>query len=141
MTGPIIDMNLDSGGVMGRIDINNQTPESLSLMGDNYFESGKYVQAIDIYRKVLELNPKDVDTYNDLGLSLHYIKQSNEAVDILKKGAQIDPNYQNIWLSLGFVLAQTGRNNEAKVTLQHTKMINPDSPQGQEAGKLLDYLK
>lgn len=141
VTGPIIDMNIEKGGVMDRLDIDAKSPEDLALMGDKYFESGNYIQAIALYRKVLALNPKDVDTYNDLGLSLHYTNQSNEAVDILRQGAQLNPNYQNIWLSLGFVLTQTGRNDEAKIALQHTQKINPASPQGQEAAKLLEYLR
>lgn len=138
--GPIIDPNL-SGGVMERLDMDSQSPESLALLGDKYFESGDFTQAIDIYRKVLELNPKDVDTHNDLGLSLYYTNRSNEALDILRKGTQLDPNYQNIWLSLGFVLTKTARNDEAITVLQKTADINPDTPQGQEAKNLLQLLK
>ncbi|MBI4825048.1 MAG: tetratricopeptide repeat protein [Nitrospirae bacterium] len=140
VTGPIIDTNM-GGGVMAKLDTNDKSPESLALMGDKYFEGGQYVQAISVYRKVLELNPKDVDTYNDLGLSLHYTRQTDEAIDILKKGTQLDSNYQNIWLSLGYVLAQSARNDEAKIVLKHTVDINPNSPQGEEAGKWLDNLK
>ncbi|MDO8283190.1 MAG: tetratricopeptide repeat protein [Thermodesulfovibrionia bacterium] len=141
VTGPIIDTNLGNGGVMARLDTEGKSPESLSLMGDKYFENGQYVQAISVYRKVIELNPKDVDTYNDLGLSLHYTRQTDEAIDVLRKGSQLDPNYQNIWLSLGYVLAQSARNDEAKIVLQHTEKINPNSPQGQEARNWLNNLK
>jgi len=139
VTGPIIDPNL-SGGVMDRLELNSQSPESLAILGDRYFESGNYVQAIKAYRKALEKNPMDVDTYNDLGLSLQYIGQPNEAIDILRQGSQLDPNYQNVWLSLGFVLFQSAKNEEASTALKHAAEINPNTPQGLEAKKILESL-
>jgi tetratricopeptide (TPR) repeat protein len=140
VTGPIIDMNIQGGGVMNKLDLDGKSPESLALLGDQYFESGSYIQAIDVYTKVIELNPKDADTYNDLGLALHYTGQSIEAIDILKKGTEADPNYQNVWLSLGYVLTSTTRNAEAKIALQKAVMINPNTAQGQEANRMLQTI-
>ncbi len=140
LTGPIIDSGIQGGSVMEKLELDGKSPESLAQIGDQYFESGRYIQAIDIYRRVLELNPKDADTYNDLGLALHYTGQSIEAVSMFKKGAEADPNYQNIWLSLGYVLAQSGRNEEAKSALQTAVDLNPNSLQGQEAGKMIQTI-
>jgi tetratricopeptide (TPR) repeat protein len=134
--GPIIDM-YQGGSAMDKLDLDNQSPESLALLGDQYFESGRYIQAIDVYRKVIELAPNDVDTYNDLGLALFYTGQPDEAIDILSKGTQVDPNYQNTWLSLGFILSQTARNDEAKLALQKAAEIDPNSAMGQEATRML----
>jgi tetratricopeptide (TPR) repeat protein len=140
VTGPIID-TYQGGNAMDKLDLDNQSPESLALLGDRYFESGRYVPAIEVYRKVLELDPNDVDTYNDLGLSLFYTGQPDQAIDNLRKGTQINPNYQNVWLSLGFVLSQTARTDEAKLALQKAVDINPDTPMGQEAARMLQqYL-
>ncbi|MBI4843532.1 MAG: tetratricopeptide repeat protein [Nitrospirae bacterium] len=141
VTGPIIDTNTGAGGVIDRLNIDNKSPEAIAAAADRYFESGNYLQAIDLYKKAIELKPQDVDAYNDLGLSLHYIRRSNEAIDILQKGTKINPRYQNIWLSLGFVLAQSGRNDEAKIVLKQAQDINPETPQGVEAKSLLQMLK
>lgn len=120
------------------VDTNN--PQELAILGDRYFEARNYAQAIEIYKKVLELNPSDVDTYNDLGLAYHYTGRSNSAIDTLRKGGEIDPSYQRVWISLGYVLMSVGQNEEAKPALQKAVNLNPGNEVGIEAKKMLDSL-
>jgi tetratricopeptide (TPR) repeat protein len=122
-----------------RVDTGN--PESLALLGDKYFENNRFEQAIIIYERVLELNPKDVDTYNDLGLALHYTGRSDVAIETLKKGIKVMPSYQRIWLSLGFVLTSTKKNEEAKTALKKAIELDPNTEMGQEAKRILALLK
>jgi len=116
-------------------------PKELALLGDRYFETGRFADAVQIYQKVLEKDPNDIDTYNDMGLALHYIKQSDAAIDILKKGAQIMPSYQRLWMSLGFIQMAVGKNDEARKSLEKAVELNPRNDVGEEARKLLDSLK
>ncbi|MBI5056858.1 MAG: tetratricopeptide repeat protein [Nitrospirae bacterium] len=118
-----------------------EDPKELALLGDKYFESGRYDVAVQIYEKTLQKNPDDVDTYNDMGLALHYLKRSNDAINALKKGTQIAPSYQRVWLSLGFILMSTGRNDEAKTALRKAAELNPQTDMGQEAMRILGSLK
>ena len=67
--GPLMDTNLNSVSAVDKLAADTDDPQALAQLGDNYFESGNYGQAIEIYKKVLVLNPKDIDTYNDLGLA------------------------------------------------------------------------
>jgi len=139
--GPIVDAgSVKSGGFMKEIEGIND-PKQLAHLGDKYFENNRYAEAIEAYEKVLKINPKDADTYNDLGLALHYTARSEKAVEILKKGAEVNPSFQRIWLSLGFVLTTTGKNKEAEVALNKAIALDPDSTQGQEAKRLLVFIK
>lgn len=115
-------------------------PQSLARLGDQYFESNNYKQAIEIYKKVLEDNPGDIDTFNDLGLAYHYTGNSGLAEEVLMKGVEINPEFQRIWLSLGYVLKYSGKNEEARSVLQKTVDIDPDSEVGQEAIRMLGQL-
>lgn len=118
-------------------------PENAELrarLGDLYFENARFEKAIQEYQKVLVLNAQDVDTYNDLGLALHYTGRSGTAIDTLKKGTAVNPSFQRIWLSLGFVLASTGRNEEAREILQKAIQINPDTDIGVEAERMLKLI-
>jgi tetratricopeptide (TPR) repeat protein len=134
MTPPSLDPLMDR-------DFDRVIPvEELEVVGDKYFENRRFAQAIEIYEKVLELNPDDVDTYNDLGLAYHYTGKSSIAVDILKKGARIIPSYQRIWLSLGFILMSVGNNEEAKSALKEAVDLNPETDVGQEAKRMLGLL-
>ena len=139
--GPLVDSDAGKVVPLDQLGINTKDPASLASLGDKYFESNNFQQAIIIYEKVLELNPKDVDTYNDLGLALHYTGQSDSSIQTLKKGTEVVPSYQRIWLSLGFVLASKGMNEEAKPALKKAIEIDPNSTMGQESKRILGLLK
>jgi tetratricopeptide (TPR) repeat protein len=115
-------------------------PKALAQLGDRYFEGGRYVEAVDIYNKVLSLDPNDVDTYNDLGLAYQYLKQPDKAIETLRKGSEIMPSYQRIWISLGFVLSSAGNNTEAKTALSKAVELGPDTPVGIEAKRMLGQI-
>ncbi len=135
------EFNAKERKFLEKIDKDPRNPELQANLGDIYFENNRFEQAVERYRKVLELNPSDVDTYNDLGLALHYTGRSGNALDTLKKGVKVDPSYQRIWLSLGFVLASAGRNEEARKALNTAVDLAPGTDIGKEAKKLLLLLK
>jgi tetratricopeptide (TPR) repeat protein len=141
VTGPIRDSGTIAPLPFEKEGIDTESPEALARLGDRYFESSRFEQAAEIYKKVLKLNPNDVDTYNDLGLALHYSGKSDEGVEILQRGAAVNPFFQRIWLSLGFVLASLGKNEEAKPALQKAQEIDPDSEPGREAQRILGLLQ
>ncbi len=117
--------------------VDTSDPLSLARLGDEYFESSNYKQAIEIYKKALEINPNDIDTLNDLGLAYHYTGNSDLAEEALIKGTETDPGFQRIWLSLGYVLKSVGKNEEAISILQKTVELDPGSEVGQEAIRML----
>jgi tetratricopeptide (TPR) repeat protein len=116
-------------------------PILLADLGDERFSQRRYQDAIDIYRRVLELAPDDVDTHNDLGLALHYSGDSSQALQVLKKGAEKDPKFQRIWLTLGFVQLHTNERPEAVYALRQAIALGADSQVGQEAERLLQTLE
>lgn len=120
------------------VDISD--PQSLARLGDQYFENNNFKQAIEIYKKVLEINPDDVDTFNDLGLAYHYTGNSALAEEVLIKGTETAPAFQRIWLTLGYVLKSSGKNEQAKVVLQKTVEMGFNNEIGQEAIKMLGEL-
>lgn len=115
-------------------------PVLLAQLGDERFRQRQYQDAIRIYRRVLELNPADVDTYNDLGLALHSSGESGQALEVLKQGVEKDPKFQRIWLTLGFVQMHTAERPEAGYALQEAIKLDPDNGVGQEAKRMLERL-
>jgi len=142
VAGPILENSkIEQVVPLEQLGVDTRNPESLAPLGDKYFENSRFEQAIVIYERVLELNPKDVDTYNDLGLALHYTGKSDIAIETLKKGTRVMPSYQRIWLSLGFVLTSKGKKEEAKTVLKKAIEMDPNSEMGQEAKRMLALLK
>ena len=140
-SAPLIELDSTKLLSMQELNIDLKDPLALASRGDQYFESGNYPQAIELYKKTLELKPDDADTFNDLGLAYFYTRRPVMAVDTLKKGTEADPSFQRIWISLGFVLSSSGRIEEAKSALSKAIEMNPDSEVGQESKRMLDSLK
>jgi tetratricopeptide (TPR) repeat protein len=120
--------------------VDTSDPQALARLGDEYFESSNYMQAIEIYKKALEIDPNDIDTLNDLGLAYHYTGNSDLAEEVLIKGTETAPAFQRIWLSLGYVIKSAGKNEEARSVLQKTVDMGPDNEIGQEAIRMLGQL-
>ena len=115
-------------------------PVLLAQEADRLFAAQRFPAAVTLYRKVLELDPSDAGSRNDLGLALHYAGNSQEGVEALRAGAEAAPQFQRIWLSLGFVAAQAGQAEQAREALTKAQTLDPDSDVGLEAARLLGLL-
>ncbi len=136
---PIVPSPAAGGSSIPESVIQND-PILLAQLGDERFQQRRYADAIGIYRRVLEIDPDDIDTHNDLGLALHYSGDSAAALQVLKQGVEKDPKFQRIWLTLGFVQMKTAEHPEAKFALQQAVALGADSGVGQEASRMLKVL-
>ncbi len=139
--GPMVEQDLNKVVPLEELGVDTENPKELALLGDKYFEGSRFNQAIEIYKKVLELDPRDIDTFNDLGLAYQYVNRPDLAIDILQKGVKVGPSNQRIWLSLGFVYMSTGNNAEAKTALKKAAELGPQTDIGQEAMRMLGLIK
>ncbi|MBI2787361.1 MAG: tetratricopeptide repeat protein [Elusimicrobia bacterium] len=124
-----------AAGVAGALQV--ETLEALNAAAEGHLASRRYGEAIRVYRRMLELEPKNASILNELGLALHYDGKSDEAVETLRKATALDPKLQRAWLSQGFVLKSTGQDAKARVALEKTIALGPSTPQGVEARKML----
>jgi tetratricopeptide (TPR) repeat protein len=109
----------------------------LSELGDMYFETGQYFDAILIYDKALVVNPMCADCYNDKGLASHYMGDTETAIESFDKAVAINPESTHAWLSKGFVLISAGRYQEAIAPLNKVKELDTTGVQAAEADKFL----
>ena len=117
-----------------------EDPAALSRQADEFFTNQQYDIAADLYQKLLAVDPNNVDTYNNLGITLHYLGRSTEALRILNEGVAVDPAYQRIWLTLGFVNSQLGNTGQARSALTTAAQMGANTEVGQSATKMLDSL-
>ena len=131
-------MESGDGGIPASLAESN--PLLLQQKADELFARKRYEEAIPLYRRVIEIDPKDPDAHNDLGLALHYVGQSLAGLEVLRAGVAADPEFQRIWLTLGFVSAQSDDEAGAREALQRARDLNPDNNIGQEAARILRRL-
>ena len=93
-----------------------------------------------MYEQLLVIRPNDVETYNNLGLTLHYLGRSTEALRRLNDGVAVDAEHQRIWLTLGFVNSQLGNSEQARTALTTAAQIGSDDSIRQSAMKMLEDL-
>jgi predicted Zn-dependent protease len=115
-------------------------PVEISRQANDYFSRQQYDKAADLYQKLLNIDPKNVDTYNNLGITLHYLGRPVEALQVLNEGVVVDPSYQRIWLTLGFVNSQVGNTGKAREALTTAAQMGADTEVGQSATQMLQDL-
>lgn len=108
---------------------------------DILFESGRFAEALPVYRQAVAENPKDADSWMDLGLTLAQLGQGpEETVTALTTATRLEPDNQRAWLSFGFVLKRAGRSDEARAALSKAVSLGPKTEMAQEAQAMLSRL-
>ena len=117
-----------------------EDPAEISRQADEYFTKKLYDKAAELYERLLVLSPNNVETYNNLGITLHYLGRPSEALLRLNEGVAIDPAHQRIWLTLGFVNSQLGNTDQARAALNTAADLNAANEIGKSAIKMLADL-
>ncbi|MEW8505613.1 MAG: tetratricopeptide repeat protein [Candidatus Thiodiazotropha sp.] len=121
--------------------LSSDDPALIARLADDYFMKKDYPQAIELYERVLQIDPDDVETYNDLGLSLFYIGQTERALQALQTGADKQPGFQRIQLTLGFVQTQAGNRDAAATAFRKAIELGADNRIGLEAKRMLGEIE
>lgn len=117
-----------------------QDPVQISRQADEYFAKKDYQRAADLYTRLLQISPNDVNTHNNLGLTLQYLNRSTDALRTLNQGVAIDPENQRIWLTLGYVDIQVGNFEQATRALTNATLIGNDEAIRKSAMEMLRDL-
>jgi tetratricopeptide (TPR) repeat protein len=117
-----------------------EDPAEILRQADEYFTKKQYDKAAELYERLLVLGPNNVETYNNLGITLHYLGRSSEALSRLNEGVAVDPTHQRIWLTLGFVYSQVGNTENARTALITAAKIDADNEIGKSAVKMIENL-
>ena len=117
-----------------------EDPVEMSRRADELFTNKQYNEAADLYEQLLAFDPNNVNTYNNLGLTLHYLGRSTEALRKLNEGVAVDSTYQRIWLTLGFVNSQFGNAEQARAALTTAVQMDADNMVGKSAKEMLENL-
>ena len=117
-----------------------QDPVEISRRAEEFFAYRQYDRAAEAYERLLAFDPNNVETYNNLGLTLHYIGRSTEALRRLNEGIAKDAENQRIWLTLGYVNSQVGNIEDARMALTTAVQIGSDESIRESAQRMLEAL-
>lgn len=88
-------------------------------------QAGNLPQAEQLYRNVLEQEPRHVDALHMLGLLAHQLGRADLACQYIGRAVQIRPDFAEAHSNLGTMLQQLGRMDEAVSSWQEALRLKP----------------
>ena len=112
------------------------TIDDLFGLGELNYDSENYDKAIEYYTRVLELEPEDSNTMNNLGLALVCKFKYSEAISFYQKALEIDSEDSITWDNLGLAYEYNNEYEKAKEAYQ--KALDLDSSDVEVKQHLID---
>jgi superkiller protein 3 len=103
-----------------------QSIEQLFQQGNAAENLDKHPEAEAIWRKVLELDPKNTSAYNKLGDALRRQGKLNEALIAHRKALQLNPKDAEAYVGLGNVMREQKKLDEAIAYYRKALQLNPN---------------
>jgi cytochrome c-type biogenesis protein CcmH/NrfG len=125
-----------------KLQANPKDFNTLTQLGNLYYDGQAYPQAIEYYGKALEVNPKDPDVITDLGTAYWYTGNPDKAIAEFQKSLSIRPNHPGTLFNMGIVKWQGKKDpNGAVVAWEQLLKSNPDYPQKDQVQILIERAK
>ena len=126
--------------------IDNLIIEATKKLNDKNFS-----QAEELYKKVLNIEPKNINCLNYLGTLLAQTNRKNDAEEVFLKGTNIDPNNPYLNNNLGNIYYENGKLDKAISYYKKVILFKPDFVQAylnlgivyakkSDTSKALNYL-
>ena len=91
------------------------------------YNRGKYREALDIAKTMLESHPANADIWNIYGAANRALDDMQAAAKGFQKASQLSPNNSDIYNNLGVSLEDLGQIREAIAAFQRSLSINPNN--------------
>ncbi|MEC4685856.1 MAG: tetratricopeptide repeat protein [Nitrospirota bacterium] len=111
-------------------------------LGNLLMDSGRFREAIEVYKKILETNPDNVDVRVDLGTCYRNSGDPERATEEYRKALGYDPKNPYAHRNLGIVLAyDLGRTREAITEFEAYLELSPDASDTPQVKQAIRELK
>jgi cytochrome c-type biogenesis protein CcmH/NrfG len=86
------------------LEKNPRDLQALITLGNAYFDTDRYQEAIDAYSKALAIDPKNPDVRTDMGIMYRKLGQFDKALEAFRQAARDQPLHINSRFNLGVTL-------------------------------------
>ena len=113
-------------------------------LGNIYFDTNRYPEAIHAYQKALELSPSNANVWTDLGVMFRRNDQPQKAIESFNMAIKVDPSHEVSRYNKGIVLLYDL--NDPKGALEAWEellSVNPfaQAPGGQNVAEIYEMVK
>src|SRR5271167_3576579 len=128
--------------LLAQLKTNPNDFETLAKLGNLYYDSQTYPQAIEYYEKAVSVQPGNADVLTDLGTSYWYTGNADKAIATFEKALTVRPNHPGTLFNLGIVRWQGKKDPKgAIVAWEKLLQTNPDYPQKDQVQMLIERAK
>jgi tetratricopeptide (TPR) repeat protein len=113
--------------VLRALPDDDQTSRTESQLGKTYDQQKDTKDAIEAYRKALELEPDDLDTERKLAADLQADNQPDQALQAWKDIAAGDPSDAESQLQIAEIYERDGKFDDALAAVKKARELAPDS--------------
>ncbi len=108
------------------LNIEKNHPVGIYYKGVDNYENKRYEEAIEAYKKAIEVDPEFPFPYNGLGLIYYNQKRYEEAIEAYKKAIEVDPEYSSPYNGLGNTYYFQQRHEEAIEAYKKAIEVDPE---------------
>ena len=128
--------------LLTQLKSNPNDVETIIRLGNLYYDSQAYPQAVQAYEKALTLQPNNADVRTDLGTSYWYTGDADKAIASFEKALALRPNHPGTLFNLGIVKWQGKKDPKGAVVVwEKLLQTNPDYPQKDQVQMLIERAK
>ncbi len=100
--------------------------DAMAYTLDGYikYDEKNFDEAIKLFRKAIEIDPKSVDAYNNWAYILYERKDYDSAISLYKKSLEINPDYFYTYHYMGMALAGQKKYDEAIANYNKSILLN-----------------
>lgn len=102
------------------------TAKTFFDLGVQHIEKTEYSEAIDAYKKAVQIKPSYVEAYITLGMVSSMLSRYDEAIEAFKKAAKLKPNNAEVFYNLGNAYKEVEKHEEAIEAFKQAVKINPN---------------
>jgi cytochrome c-type biogenesis protein CcmH/NrfG len=111
-------------------------------LGNVYFDSERFEEAIRWYAEALAIDPRQVGVSTDLGIAYYYTNQPDKALEQFDKSLAIDPSHAKTLLNVGVVRAFGKQDLQgAARAWERVIEVAPNTPEAARAKQGLDGIR
>jgi len=120
--------------------------QALITLGNAYFDTDRYQEAIDAYSKALAIDPKNPDVRTDMGIMYRRLGQFDKAIESFRQVARDNPMHVNSRFNLGVVLKHDKKDFLGAIQaweefLKLEPLLDPDDERPIMVGQEIESIK
>jgi cytochrome c-type biogenesis protein CcmH/NrfG len=124
--------------LLAKLKDNPQDVSLLTSIGNVYYDSSQFKEAIGYYEQALKIKPNDPDLRTDLGTAYFSIGNADRALAELDQALKVDAKHANALFNVGVVKWQGKMDVDGAVAAWNKLLeMHPDFPQRERVATLV----